>query len=712
MGLNGITSAALSTLQTNSAALRVVSDNIANVNTPGYARRVVNLQTQGTGGTLNGVDIASVQRVIDKFLNAEALTSTATSSRFDTQSTVYSQLSGILGQPGDANSLTSVLANINTVLGQAALSPTSSSSQQSALAAFQGLASTISNLSTSISGLRDQLDQQVSSNISDVNALVKQIYDLNTQVKTAQINGDSSSALLDQRDVALQNLSKLVGIRSVELPDGRVSVSTNDGVNLVGDAYAQLSYSPGAQNGTYDAIMSQDINPASGQPIGPSQNIQAHIDSGQLKGLIGMRDCTLADLNQELGNLAQTTANAYNTQNNANAAFPPPTTLTGRNTGLLATDALNFTGKTTIAVADANGNLVSRIDVDFGAGTLSVDGGAATSISTTVGSFATALNGALGANGSASFSNGALTISANGTNGIVTKDDPATPANRGTSVFSQFFGLNDIFRSSVPSIQATGLSAADSGGFASGGTISFSLNGPNGEIAKTATVTVAPGDSIGNIVASLNTALGGQAIFTLNSDGSISETQPTSLSNYNLNVTADTTQRGSTGLSFTQLFGIGVNQTAQQSASLALNPQLVSSPQNLAMAQPQITAATVAGDTVVSHGDNSGLLALEQVGNAQQSFGAAGDISAQVTSLSNYGAAFYQDVATRTTAATANKTSQDDRLQEAQTRQSATSGVNLDEELSNMMTYQQSYAAGARMLTVVQQLFTALLQIQ
>ena len=67
---------------------------------------------------------------------------------------------------------------------------------------------------------------------------------------------------------------------------------------------------------------------------------------------------------------------AFNAQSNANAAFPPPTSLTGRDTGLLSTDALNFTGQTTIAVTDSSGNLVSRIDVDFDAGTLSVDGGA------------------------------------------------------------------------------------------------------------------------------------------------------------------------------------------------------------------------------------------------------------------------------------------------------------------------------------------------
>ena len=552
----------------------------------------------------------------------------------------------------------------------------------------------------------------MSTSIGNVNALIKQVYDLNSQIKTAQVNGDTASALLDQRDVALNSLSSQVGIRTVQQADGSMSVMTTDGVNLVGDTYAQLSYTPGASNGAYGSIMSQDINPNSGQAIGTPQNFEPHLSGGALKGMLQMRDGTLADLGEEVGNLAQSTAQAYNEQHNANTAFPPPTTLTGRNTGLVGTDALNFTGKTTIAVSDSSGDMVSRIDVDFGAGTMSVDGGAPISFGNTVGGFTTALNSALGSNGTASFGNGQLSVAANGSNGIVVQDDASNPADRGGSGFSQFFGLNDLFTSAAPSLDATGLSASDAGNFANGQQISLQLKGPNGEIAKTATVNVTAGMTIGNVVSALNTAMGGQATFTLNSDGSITEAQPSALANYSLNVTSDSTQRGTTGMSFTQLFGIGANQQMLQASSFAVASPIAASPQSLAFAQAQITSTTVAGDSIVGHGDNTGAVALQNVGSNTQTFTKAGNLASQTGALSDYAAAFYQDVATQSSTATANQTAQDDRLQEAQARTASNSGVNLDEELSNMMTYQQAYSAGARMLTVVDQLYDTLLQIQ
>ena len=129
MGLNGIMSSALSALQTNSAALRVVANNVSNVNTTGYARRVVDMQTLSSGGTLTGVDIADIQRVTDQYLNQEALSAGSSASRYDAQSSVYDQINGLLGSPGDGNALTSKLSSIFSSLGQAALSPSAASSQ-------------------------------------------------------------------------------------------------------------------------------------------------------------------------------------------------------------------------------------------------------------------------------------------------------------------------------------------------------------------------------------------------------------------------------------------------------------------------------------------------------------------------------------------------------------------------------------------------------
>ena len=713
MSLNGIAASAISALKTNSAALNVVANNVSNLNTAGYARRIVNQQTLSAGGQLMGVDIASIQRVTNQFLAQEQLSAGGAASQYDTMAGLFSQLNGLLGGPGDNQSLAKGLTDLASAFATASQAPTSSASRTGVMNALNNLASSFSGVFDTISALRNQVDQQAANSISSTNTLIKQVYDLNTQIKNANSMGDDqSSGLLDQRDVALNNLAQVIGIKTSTNPDGSINVSTTDGVNLVSNTYAKLTYVGGAQAGAYGNITIQDINPANGQVIGLSTPLDPHLSGGSLKGLIDMRDQVLGGLSQTLGNLAQQTAMAFNAQANANAAYPPPTSLTGRDTGLLSADALNFTGKTTLAVSDASGKLVSRIDVDFGAGTLQVDGGGAVSIGTTIGSFTTALNGALGANGSASFANGQLSISATGSNGVLVQDDATTPSLRGTTGFSQFFGLNDVFKSQYPSITATGLSAGDSSGLAAGGVIALALKGPDGDIVKNVSITTTAGQTIGNVVSALNTAMGGAATFTLNADGSISTANSALYPGYSLNVTNDTTQRGTTGISFTQLFGVGDNSQALQAAGFGLTAAVSANPARIGFASPAITPTSVAGSTIVSAGDNAGAIALQNVITKAQSFHAAGGIAAQTASLSDYAASFYQNVSTQSNAVTSSQATQDDRLAEANSRISSNSGVNLDEELTSLSSYQQAYAAGARLLTVVNQLYQDLLDIQ
>ncbi|HWA68623.1 MAG TPA: flagellar hook-associated protein FlgK [Rhizomicrobium sp.] len=712
MSLNGIAASAISALKTNSAALGVVSNNVSNINTPGYARRVVNQQTLSVGGQLMGVDIASVQRVANQFLTQESLSAGGAASQYDTMAGLFSQLNGLLGGPGDNQSLATGLTNLAAAFATASQAPTSSASRTGVINALNALASNVSAASSTISSLQKQIDQQAVNAIGSTNTLIKQIYDLNTQVRTANAAGDTASALLDQRDVALNNLAQVMGIKTSTNADGSVNVSTTDGINLVSNTYAQLSYAGGAQNGAYGNITVQDTNPQTGQTLGQPMALDPHLDGGSLKGLIDMRDQVLGGLNQTLGNMAQQTANAFNAQANANAAYPPPTSLTGRDTGLIGTDGLNFTGKTTIAVTDSSGKLVSRVDVNFSAGTLSVNGGGSASIGTTMASFATALNTALGGNGSASFANGQLSITATGSNGILVQDDASTPSARGGAGFSQFFGLNDVFQSQVPSITATGLTGSDPSGLAVGGKISLSMKGPGGDIVKNVSITTTAGQTIGDVVTALNTALGGAATFTLNSDGSISTAASALYPGYAVNVTGDTTSRGTTAMSFSQIFGLGANAVVGQASAFGLTSTVTNNPARIGFATPGITSTSTAGDTIVSAGDNAGAIALQNVITQSRSFAGVGGIAAQTASLSDYAATFYQNLSTQSNMVTANQTTQDDRLSQAQSRLSSNSGVNLDEELTNLSSYQQAYAAGARILSVVDTLYKTLLDIQ
>ena len=708
MSLDGILSSGLSAVQTNSSALRVTADNIANVNTPGYVRRVVQQQTLAPGGVLSGVELANVQRIVDQYLDTEVLSANGNSSRYDVQSTIMDQFNSALGSPGDGNSLGAGMDAIYAALGQASLDPSSLTSRMGTLNDMGTFAQTISSLSDSVASLRAGADQQISTAVSQANTLIQQIVQLNPQIQHAMTVGDTGTGLLDQRDSLVQQLSQLMGIRTTSQPDGRLFISTLDGVQLVGDNYSVLSCSP--TNGpSFNPITIQTRNVLSGQPVGSPRTFDAHSATGQLRGLLDVRDGALASIASELGSYAQTVAQAFNAVHNASAAVPPPTTLDGRQTGLLDTDSLNFTGATTLGITDSGGKLLHKVNIDFDAGTLSVDGGPSSGIGGTVGSFVTALNSALGANGTASFASGVLTLSATGNNGIVIADDPNNRTSRAGTGFSQFFGLNDLFVSAGNMIPATGLQSGDTAGFAPGGSISLLLKGPAGQRVGETTVAVT-GTTIGDMVAALNSAFTGKATFALDPNGQLQVTPAAAYSGYDLEVTLDTTARGTTGESFSSLFGMGTSEQMARAQSFRLADGVANSPEALAFAQPSLTSGSLLGDTVVTPGDNRGLLALQDLVNQTHPFAGAGAIPTRNVTFGDYAAAFYQDVASRGNAIDTSKSAEDTRLNLAKQKQSEKEGVNLDQELENMTVLQQAYNAGARLLQVAKELYDELLQ--
>src|SRR6185436_10151697 len=112
------------------------ADNIANVNTPGYVRRVAQQETLAPGGILAGVQLSQVQRIVNDYVDKEALAASGNASRYDIQSTIMDQLNAALGEPGDGTSIGSRIDAVYAALGQAALDPSALASRLGALNQF------------------------------------------------------------------------------------------------------------------------------------------------------------------------------------------------------------------------------------------------------------------------------------------------------------------------------------------------------------------------------------------------------------------------------------------------------------------------------------------------------------------------------------------------------------------------------------------------
>ncbi|WP_394692608.1 flagellar hook-associated protein FlgK [Hyphobacterium sp.] len=711
MSLSSILGSALSGLQASQIGLRSASNNVANVNTPGYARTEANFTTRVIDGRGFGVSVTGVVRVADAFLQAASVRASAEASASEIIGQSLDRFQRQVGTFDDQGSIFSRLNQAFSSIASAAVDPSLSVSRLSVASDLQSFFDEGRRLSGELRVLREEADSQISSTVNRINELTSEIAALNQQVQSLTSAAADSTGAQNRQAELIDELSQYLDIRTTSNADGRIFVSTTDGVALVENGAARLRYSAsgsGAAGVDYARITIQP-------PGGTSQmDFNPHIRSGDLAAFLNLRDDELPALMEEIGEFVAAAADALNREHNNATAYPPPTILEGRNTGLLATDSLGFTGATTIAVVDSGGTLVKQIDVDFDAGTISVDGAAATPIGgTTIADFVTALNTALGADGTASFTNGQMTISATGTDGISMLQDETTPADRGGRGFSHFFGLNDLVEADRPLFFQSGVSAADAHGFTAGQTLDFRINAANGSVAQNISISVG-GTSFNDLLTQLNdpvSGLGRYATFSINGAGELVETPVAGFESFDVELVGDNTQRGGTTIAFSQLFGVGLAAQAGRADMPNVAPRIRSDSSQLAMAKLDLTGSPAIGDVVVAAGDGRGGHALQSAMTNQRSFAAAGGFSASTSSLENFAARIAGDIGTRAARAERAAQSAESLKSAADQKRADVEGVSLDEELANMTIFQQSYNASARLLQTAKELTDTLLSI-
>lgn len=700
MSLSAIMNTATSGLTTAQTQLRVVSDNVSNVNTPGYVRKIadqVTLTSQGMGA---GVEVARIRLATDRFLQAASLNAGAEAARQGVRHELYDRVQSLFGDPG-GNGFFSQVDAVFAAFAASAEDPTSSPRRQDALFRTQALFDEAGRIATQIQAVREDADGRIQSAVEKANNLLQQIEGLNLEIARATVvNGDASGAETAQAALIGQ-LAELMDIRVSVRPVGGVSIRTGAGTLLAGEGAATLSYTRAGTVTSETAFNEIWVT----EPGGQKRSLLDNVGSGEIKGLVELRDVEAPATAERLAELVAHVADELNRAHNANSAVPAPTSLTGRNVGQTFESAIaGFSGATTIAVTNAGGVIQARADIVFSGATMTVNGAAATPAT-----FLTVLNAQLGGAATASFVDGRLTIAATGGNGVAIADDPDNASAKAGRGFSHYFGLNDLISTDRPAFYETGMTAASPHGFTAGESLSFRFTGESGSKLRDIQVAIPAGGTVGDLINALNdpaTGIGRFGAFALAADGTLNFTgfgnpAPT------MSVLEDTTVQVPSGLSVTELFGIGAGVRASRADGFSLRADIRQSPSRLALGQLNLSVA--AGASALSPGDGRGALLLADAGERAAAFSPAGDSAGGLISVSRYASELSGEIGGKAAAAKNRSETATALATEAAARQSAYEGVNLDEELVLMTTYQQAFNASARLIQAARDMYDTLL---
>lgn len=432
---------AISGLRATQAALEVTAGNVANSNTEGYSRKVIPLQSQVIGGTGKGVTIGQITRNVDDALLREIQGQISSRAQLETEDAYYARMQDMFGSPSQNRTISDRLADLISSAEALANAPETITQRADFLAAAVAVSRTLNDMAASIQKFRGEADRDIAQTVDLVNSKATIISNLNIEISRSQATGQSSAALEDKRDSAINELADLIDITTFKRASGEIVVLTAGGGLLADRFGSPLSHSPAS---FIDTTISHAGGGIDGIDLAGS-DLTNEIRSGRLTGLVRMRDEVLPNLASELDELASRLQEQVNRAHNPGVGIDPPNTLTGTtiNGGGAAT-ALAGTGTVRIAVIDADDAFAGTpLDLDL------------TTVAT-VGGLIAAINAGLAGLATASLNaqNQLVLTATNAADGVAINELTSDVGGRG---FSNAFGLNDLFVSNGSTSTARGL---------------------------------------------------------------------------------------------------------------------------------------------------------------------------------------------------------------------------------------------------------------
>ncbi len=714
---------AQSGLLTNQFALNTVADNVANVNTPGYSRRIVNQEENVVAGVGAGVRIAEITRAVDELLIQSLRVDRAKEGGLEAGSATLERLQSLFGTPEDNTSISHTLAGFVAAAESLALTPQGHQERQALVLKGRDIADQLATMTRTIQNLRQQADEDIAREVEVLNAALASIAELNLEIAAASAVTRNSIGLEDQRDRALDTVAGLIDIRTSPRDNGALMVFTTRGQVLVDNTALTITHDPAGTVSATTTHAGGAFNPIQVGTSAANRDVTDRLPAGKLAGLVELRDVLLPALQSSLDELTATFIDTVNAVHNRGTAFPGLASLTGSrvfvDTGAPSSHQLSLDpgpdgGDTVIAVLDTGGDQLA-------ATTLRTVMTAATGLADgpwTVDAIATAVQGWLQgaapetAAAQVGFdAEGHLSIdlkTASAFLGLRDVDAGGAPADlkidydsdgdgivdETAAGFSAFFGLNDVFTDGRS--EAVWESAVIDPGFTLAADTTLTIQ----DAAGLKPVALLAGDDLATIAGRITNA-GVDVSAMVVPDGASQRLRLLSDTHGAIAVTD-----GSAG--FIAAVGLDVAEVGI-AAAVGVRSDIVSLPGRIASGALQFDPDRgSSGEYFVSVGDDTTAQRLAATLADPAGFETAGTIKATSLTFVDYAAALIGDVAIRTSTVDRDLGYQRSLVEALQAESDSIRGVNLDEEMSHLILFEQAYNSAARIITVVRDMFDAL----
>jgi len=371
MSITSALGSALSGLSATSRQAEILSSNVANATTPGYARREVSLSAAVLGGTGQGVAVTGITRDLDRQLLAERRLALSADGDRGIRSDFLARVESAIGMPESLGSLAARLAAFDQALVEAAGRPESQARLQGIVTTAKSLAAGLDTATNDIQTARATADRRIGDEVGRLNSTLARLQELNVELRSFSSAGRDVSALLDQRQHLVDTISTIVPVREVVRDFNQIALFTAGGATLLEGSASVFGFTT---TNTVMPEMTQDLGGLSGITINgrpfDTAGAASPILGGTLGALFAVRDDLAVSAQGKLDAVARDLVERFSaTGLDPSAAPGGPGLFTDAGAAFLPTDEVGLAGRLTLnaAVDPMQGGALFRLRDGLGA---------------------------------------------------------------------------------------------------------------------------------------------------------------------------------------------------------------------------------------------------------------------------------------------------------------------------------------------------------